>query len=305
VVARGCEGVRVLILGSKGQLGLSILEKLEGHAPIGTFMAAVSRDELDITDVEQLERQFGIFQPDIIINCAAWTDVEGAESECTLARDINYVGVVNIVREAEKRNARIVQLSTDYVFDGSHKSPIGESEMQNPINCYGETKAEAEKFLLKEYRENSIIIRTAWLYGPYGKNFARTIIRKALTIEDGTIGIVTDQVGQPTSTLDLASRILQIVNSNVRSGVFHGTNSGSTSWFGFAKLLLDSADMNSERLVPVLSSNFTSRVKRPKYSVLGQEGWKSINYTAMRPWEDAVRDLALRIRRELDEANGI
>lgn len=297
--------MRVLILGSKGQLGSSILEKLEGRPSIGALMTAFSRDELDVTDVKQLKKQFEIFQPDTIINCAAWTDVEGAESKCTLARDINYTGVVNIVREAEKHNVRIVQLSTDYVFDGSHKSPIGESEIQNPINCYGETKAEAEKFLLKEYRENSIIVRTAWLYGPYGKNFARTMIRKALMIEDGTIRVVTDQVGQPTSTLDLASRILEIVNSNVRSGVFHGTNSGSTSWFGFAKLLLDSADISSERLVPVLSSDFASRVKRPQYSVLGQDSWKSINYEAMRPWEDAVRELALRIRREMEEANGI
>ena len=294
-----------MILGSKGQLGSSILEKLEGHASMGTFLTAFSRDELDVTDVEQLEKQFGIFQPDTIINCAAWTDVEGAESNYTLARDINYVGVVNIVRVAEKYNARIVQLSTDYVFDGSYESPIGESEVQNPINCYGETKAEAEKFLLKEYRENSIIIRTAWLYGPYGKNFARTMIRKSLMLKDGTIEVVTDQIGQPTSTLDLASRILEITNSNIRSGVFHGTNSGSTSWFGFAKLLLDSADIGSERLVPVLSSDFASRVKRPKYSVLGQDGWKSINYEAMRPWEDAVRDLALRIRREMEEAVGI
>ena len=297
--------MRVLILGSKGQLGSSILEKLEDGPSMGTFMTAFSRDELDVTDIKDLEKQFEIFQPDTIINCAAWTDVEGAESKYTFARDVNYVGVVNIVHVAEKHNARIIQLSTDYVFDGSQKSPIGESEKQNPINCYGETKAEAEKFLLKEYHENSIIIRTAWLYGPYGKNFARTMIRKALTIEDGTIGVVTDQVGQPTSTLDLASRILEIVNANVRSGVFHGTNSGSTSWFGFAKLLLDSADIGSECLVPVLSSDFASRAKRPKYSVLGQEGWKSINYEAMRPWEDAVRDLALRIRREMEEANGI
>lgn len=297
--------MRVLILGSKGQLGSSILEKLEGRPSMENLMTAFSRDELDVTDVKQLEKQFEIFQPDTVINCAAWTDVEGAESKYTFARDINYTGVVNIVRVAEKHNARIIQLSTDYVFDGSQESPIGELEMQNPINCYGETKAEAEKFLLKEYHENSIVIRTAWLYGPYGKNFARTMIRKALTLKDETIAVVTDQIGQPTSTLDLASRILEIIDSNVRYGIFHGTNSGSTSWFGFAKLLLDSAEFSSERLVPVQSSDFASRVKRPKYSVLGQDGWKSINYEAMRPWEDAVRDLALRIRREMEEANGI
>lgn len=297
--------MRVLILGSKGQLGSSILEKLEGSASMGTFINAFSRDDLDVTDVEQLEKQFEIFQPDTIINCAAWTDVEGAESKYTLARGLNYTGVVNIVREAEKYSARVIQLSTDYVFDGSHKSPIKESEKQNPINRYGETKAEAERFLLKEYQENSIIMRTAWLYGPYGKNFARTIIRKALTLKHEAIAVVTDQIGQPTSTLDLASRILEIVNSEVRSGIFHGTNSGSTSWFGFAKLLLDTAEIGSERLVPVLTSDFSSRVNRPKYSVLSQDAWKAINYEAMRPWEDAVGELAFRIRKEVEHANGI
>jgi dTDP-4-dehydrorhamnose reductase len=297
--------VRVLILGSKGQLGSSILEKFDDQATGGSFMSAFSREELDVTDVEQMEKEFEIFRPDTVVNCAAWTDVEGAESQYTLARDINYLGVVNVMRVAEKYNTRIIQISTDYVFDGSHETPIGESEIQNPINRYGESKADAERFLLQEYRENSIIIRTAWLYGPYGKNFARTMIRKALTIKEETIGVVNDQQGQPTSTLDLATRILEIADSNVQSGIFHGTNSGSTSWFGFAKLLLDSAEIGSERLVPVPSSDFPSSVNRPKYSVLGQEGWSSINYKAMRPWEDAIKDIALRIRREVEEANGI
>jgi dTDP-4-dehydrorhamnose reductase len=268
-------------------------------------MSAFSREELDVTDIEKMEKEFEIFRPDTVVNCAAWTDVEGAESNYTLARDINYLGVVNVMRVAEKYNTRIIQISTDYVFDGSHETPIGESEIQNPINRYGKSKADAERFLLQEYEEKSIIIRTAWLYGPYGKNFARTMIRKALTIKEETIGVVNDQQGQPTSTLDLATRILELADSNVQSGVFHGTNSGSTSWFGFAKLLLDSAEIDSERLAPVATSDFPSSVNRPKYSVLGQEGWRSINYKAMRPWEDAVKDIALRIRREVEEANGI
>ena len=297
--------MRVLILGSKGQLGSSILEKFDDHASDGIFMSAFSREELDVTDIEKMEKEFEIFRPDTVVNCAAWTDVEGAESNYTLARDINYLGVVNVMRVAEKYNTRIIQISTDYVFDGSHETPIGESEIQNPINRYGKSKADAERFLLQEYEEKSIIIRTAWLYGPYGKNFARTMIRKALTIKEETIGVVNDQQGQPTSTLDLATRILELADSNVQSGVFHGTNSGSTSWFGFAKLLLDSAEIDSERLAPVATSDFPSSVNRPKYSVLGQEGWRSINYKAMRPWEDAVKDIALRIRREVEGANGI
>lgn len=297
--------MRVLILGSKGQLGSSILEKFDDNAAGANYMTAFSREALDVTDVEQLQKNFEIFRPDTVVNCAAWTDVEGAESKYTLARDINYRGVVNVMRVAEKYDARIIQISTDYVFDGSHQSPIRESEIQNPINRYGESKADAERFLLQEYEEKSIIIRTAWLYGPYGKNFARTMIRKALTIKEDTIGVVNDQQGQPTSTLDLATRILELADSNVQSGVFHGTNSGSTSWFGFAKLLLDSAEIDSGRLVPVATSDFPASVNRPKYSVLGQEGWRSISYKAMRPWEDAVKDIALRIRREVEEANGI
>jgi dTDP-4-dehydrorhamnose reductase len=297
--------VRVLILGSKGQLGSSILEKFDDHAFDGHFMSAFSHDELDVTDIEQMKKKFEILRPDTVVNCAAWTDVEGAESNYTLARDINYLGVVNVMRVAEKYNTKIIQISTDYVFDGSHETPIGESEIQNPINRYGKSKADAERFLLQEYEEKSIIIRTAWLYGPYGKNFARTMIRKALTVKEETIGVVNDQQGQPTSTLDLATRILNLAVSNVQSGVFHGTNSGSTTWFGFAKMLLDSAEIESECLVPVATSDFPSSVKRPKYSVLGQEGWRSIGYDAMRPWEDAVKDIALRIRREVEEANGI
>ena len=297
--------MRVLILGSKGQLGSSILEKFTDHAAGGSFMSAYSREELDVTDVEQLEKIFEIFRPDTVVNCAAWTDVEGAESQYTLARDINYLGVVNVMRVAEKYNTRIIQISTDYVFDGSHETPIGESEIQNPINRYGKSKADAERFLLREYGENSIIIRTAWLYGPYGKNFARTMIRKALTIKEETIRVVNDQQGQPTSTLDLATRILELADSNVQSGVFHGTNSGSTSWFGFAKSLLDSAEIGSERLVPVLSSDFPSSVNRPKYSVLGQEGWSSINYKAMRPWEEPLQEIVIRICTDLEATHGI
>lgn len=297
--------MRVLILGSTGQLGSSILEKYQGLASSEIFMTALSREELDVTDVERVEKHFEILRPDTVINCAAWTDVEGAESKFTLAREINYLGVVNLVRVAERYETRIIQISTDYVFDGSQKSPISESEIQNPINRYGETKAEAEKYLLNEYRENSIIIRTAWLFGPYGKNFARTIIKKALTYQEQTIEVVTDQHGQPTSTLDLALRILELANSSVRSGVFHGTNSGSTNWYRFAKLLLESAEIGSEKLVPILSSDFISRAKRPKYSILSQEGWRSINFMAMRPWEDSVQDLALRIRRGVEEENGV
>ena len=297
--------MRILILGSNGQLGSSILEKLENNSLGGIQIDALSREGLDITNENEVEKKFEIHRPDTVINCAAWTDVAGAEKNYGIANDVNFNGVVNITRAAGKFNSRIIQISTDYVFDGSQHSPINESEVQNPINRYGETKSAAEKFLSREYKENSIIVRTAWLYGPYGKNFARTMIRKALTPSDAKIRVVNDQLGQPTSTLDLASRILEIATSPLRCGIYHGTNSGSTSWYEFAKLLLESAEIESERLIPILSSDFPSNVERPKYSVLGHESWRSQSFPAMRPWENAVQDLALRIRREIEEKDGI
>jgi dTDP-4-dehydrorhamnose reductase len=297
--------MKVLIFGSKGQLGSSILEKFAVNSSKNLSITAFSREDLDISDATQVEKIFETHRPDTVINCAAWTDVASAESNYSLARDVNYGGVVNIARESEKFDSRIIQISTDYVFRGSHKLPINELELQNPINRYGETKAEAEKFLLREYPESSVIVRTAWLYGPYGKNFARTIIRKALLSSQECIQVVEDQLGQPTSTLDLASRILEVVNSNVRCGVYHGTNSGSTSWFGFAQLLLDSAEIGSERIAPIKSLDYTSSVKRPKYSVLSHESWKSIGFSAMRSWDDSVKESALRIRKEVEKENGI
>lgn len=304
-MAAGFKNVRILILGAKGQLGMSLTEKLNSNFEKELNYLALSKEQLDIENARDVETWINSYRPNFVINCAAWTNVVKAETEYESAKRINFGGVVNIAHAAAKFESKLIQISTDYVFDGTHIAPIAESELQNPINCYGKTKSDAEIFLTQEYPEISVIIRTAWLYGPYGSNFAKTIIGKALSGEKEKIQVVSDHLGQPTSTLDLASKILEMIISNIDVGIYHGTNSGSISWYGFAKLLLESAGLGTERLIPIKSADFRHQVERPIYSVMGHEMWGIHKMKPMRRWDEAVRDLALRIRREVEQVRGI
>lgn len=297
--------MRILILGAKGQLGISLIETLKSNSERELNYLALGKEQLDIENAVDVQTQINSYQPNFIINCAAWTNVVKAETEYESAKRINFGGVVNIAHSAAKCKSKLIQISTDYVFDGTHIAPIPESELQNPINHYGRTKSDAEKFLTQEYPEISVIIRTAWLYGPYGSNFAKTIMSKALSTEKRKIQVISDHLGQPTSTLDLSLKILEIITSNADVGIYHGTNSGSVSWYGFAKLLLESAGVGTERLIPVKSADVRHQVERPRYSVLGHEIWRINKMKPMRRWDEAVKDLALRIRREVEQVRGI
>lgn len=304
-MAAGFKNVRILILGAKGQLGMSLTEKLNSNFEKELNYLALGKEQLNIENARNVETWINSYKPHFVINCAAWTNVVKAETEYESAKRINFGGVVNIAHAAAKFESKLIQISTDYVFDGTHIAPIPESELQNPINCYGKTKSDAEIFLTQEYPEISVIIRTAWLYGPYGSNFAKTIISKALSSKKEKIQVVSDQLGQPTSALDLASKILEMIISTVDVGIYHGTNSGSISWYGFAKLLLESAGLETERLSPIKSADVRHQVERPIYSVLGHEMWGIHKMKPMRRWDEAVRDLALRIRREVEQERGI
>ena len=165
---------------------------------------------------------------------------------------------------------------------------------------YGQTKAAAEKLLTKDFRDSAVIIRTAWLYGPKGRNFARTIIGKAIEDKDEDIQVVNDQWGQPTSTLDLANKIVEIGNKGIKSGIFHGTNAGKTNWYEFARFLLESAGLNSSRIKPVSSSKFSTQVNRPIYSVLGHKGWEGSGILPMRDWKLPANELAKILRNEVE-----
>ncbi len=294
--------VKWLILGAGGQLGnalVRLLENTESKQDIKAF----DHRQADITNAMQIEQIVKTFQPDQIVNAAAWTDVAGAESNIDLVNNVNTQGAINVAIAAKITGASLLHISTDYVFNGDFKLPISEDEKQNPLNKYGESKANAEILLTEGFRGSVVILRTAWLYGPKGKNFARTVIAKAINNKDEEIRVVNDQWGQPTSTLDLAEKIIELGKKRIKTGIFHGTNSGKTNWYEFAKYLLESAELDSTAIKPINSSQFPPQVERPRYSVLSHEGWKDIGIMPMRDWRLPARELAKVIRDEVE--NGV
>ena len=291
-----------LILGAGGQLGNALVRLLE-NTESKQDIKALDHRQADITNAMQIEQIVKAFQPDQIVNTAAWTDVAGAESNVDLVSNVNTQGAINVAIAAKITGASLLHISTDYVFNGDFKLPISEDEKQNPLNKYGESKANAEILLTEGFRGSVAILRTAWLYGPNGKNFARTVIAKAINNRDEEIRVVNDQWGQPTSTLDLAEKIIELGNKRVKTGIFHGTNSGKTNWYEFAKYLLESAELDSTAIKPINSSQFPTQVERPRYSVLSHEGWKDIGIMPMRDWRLPARELAKVIRDEVE--NGV
>ena len=181
-----------------------------------------------------------------------------------------------------------MHFSTDYVFSGVGISPWQVNDSTDPLSVYGKSKLAGEKEILKEYAENSLIIRTAWLYSPYGKNFYKTVLTKALN-GDESMRVVSDQEGQPTSALDLAELTVKAIARDVAPGIFHGTNTGSCSWFEFARYIFEIAGEDVARVTAVLSSEFTTKVERPRYSVLDNQKWSEFGVLPIGPWKDSVQ----------------
>ncbi|MDQ2637702.1 MAG: dTDP-4-dehydrorhamnose reductase, partial [Actinomycetota bacterium] len=203
---------------------------------------------------------------------------------------VNATGPANLAAAAGNVGAKLVQLSTDYVFDGSATTPYGEATPYAPISAYGRTKAAGERFALDRNPEATYIVRTAWLYGAHGPNFAKTMLKLADTKD--TWSVVDDQVGQPTWTADLAQQIVSLLDADAPAGVYHGTNSGRASWFDFARAVLEEAGLDPNRITPTDSSAFVRPAPRPSYSVLGQGAWSSAGLTPMRDWREALADAA-------------
>jgi dTDP-4-dehydrorhamnose reductase len=223
----------------------------------------------------------------VIINAAGWTDVDGAELDPCGAYAVNSVGSLNLAVAAKAVGAVFAQISTDYVFSGVSESPWNEDDLCMPVSVYGTTKAAGEVAVLSEYAERSYIFRTAWLYSQWGKNFAKTMTHLALS-GDGEVRVVKDQVGQPTSAMDLAAQIVDSVLVGLPCGIYHATNSGQGSWFDFASKVFEFSGASVSRLVPVSSIEFVRPAKRPAYSVLGHKGWREIE--PMRDWRIALND---------------
>jgi dTDP-4-dehydrorhamnose reductase len=220
-----------LITGGSGQLGIAVSQELDKH---GIAFDSWSSKDLDITQSSMVSGSIEKLLPTVIVNCAAWTDVDGAESHEIDASRVNSDGTENLALAAKLSNSRLIHISTDYVFSGENQSPWQIEDEINPQSAYGRTKALGENRVGSIHPENSFIVRTAWLYSPFGKNFAKTMTKLALNGE-GQVRVVNDQVGQPTSAMDLAKQLVQLGLSTTPAGIYHGTNSGQATWFEFAQ----------------------------------------------------------------------
>jgi dTDP-4-dehydrorhamnose reductase len=276
-----------LITGANGQLGNCFQKTLHTY---GIDFVALSHADLDIANIDHAKDIIISIKPDVVINAAAYTNVEAAEVEAAVAFKINQLGAANVAIASKSVGARLVHFSTDYVFAGDAISPCNVNDLTEPLSIYGKSKLAGELEIQNEYSENSLIIRTAWLYSTFGRNFYKTILSKALN-SDESLQVVSDQFGQPTSALDLAELTVKAVAKNVAPGLFHGTNAGSCSWFEYAKYIFEISGEDTSRVIPVLSSEFRSKVHRPKYSVLDNQKWSEFGILPLGSWKDSVRNM--------------
>jgi len=275
-----------LITGGAGQLSLAFQRELGKHE---IDFVSLGSTELDIANPSSVEESVNSIKPDVIINTAAWTDVDGAESNESVAYAVNALGPQNLAIAAGKAVARLVQVSTDYVFSGEGTTPWSEDASRNPQSVYGWTKSEGEKFVMNSYSAGSYVVRTAWLYSADRTNFAKTMTKLALN-GAGEVRVVNDQMGQPTFTRDLAKQIIDLVLSDSPMGIYHGTNSGQGTWFEFAQEIFNLAGQDVSRVVPVFSGEYSRSAKRPSYSVLSHDAWTKTTVEPMRDWRIALAE---------------
>jgi dTDP-4-dehydrorhamnose reductase len=270
---------RYLIAGGTGMLGTDLASALDGRD-----VTVAGSDQLDIRDLESvLEMAEG---HDVVINAAAYTRVDDAETHEDAAYAINALGARNLARAAASNGAMLVQVSTDYVFNGTASTPYQEDSPRDPVSAYGRTKAEGERLAVLANPGATHIVRTAWLYGAHGGNFAKTMLR--LAAERQTIPVVVDQVGQPTWTMDVAAMIVTLLDSGAPAGIFHATNSGQANWNEFARAIFSAAGLDPDRILRSSSADFARPAPRPAYSVLGHAGWTRFGLPEPAPWTDAL-----------------
>ena len=281
---------KLLILGGSGMLGSSliaecIVTKLPFEAPSST--------SLNIINKKDVQSYISSHKPIAVVNCAAWTDVENSEIEFPRALKLNADAVFNIAIAAKSVGVPVVHISTDYVFDGTKKEPYSEHDLTNPINSYGASKLQGERILMDVYPENSYVIRTSWLYAATGKNFVKSILKKALAHQ--RIQVVYDQVGSPTNSEDLARGILAILQKRPSTGVYHYSNTGVVSWFEFAKRIYRLAGTDFNLIEPIQSTAYPTKVKRPPHSVLLTEKWKRAEISKLVDWDESLSKIFPRM----------
>jgi dTDP-4-dehydrorhamnose reductase len=277
---------QLLILGGSGMLGTEVIRSAKLH---GLNFLAPTSAELDVRKKTAVEGFVKQHNPRWIINCSAWTNVEGAEEFQEEALALNATAVKDIVEVASSNNSHLIHISTDYVFDGAKGAPYAEADSPNPINQYGRSKAAGESAILGSDLSTYYIVRTSWLYGVSGKNFVKTMVRKALNKE--TAAVVEDQFGSPTSARDLAEGIIEIIKVNPDPGVYHFSNKGNCNWFEFAQEIYRLCDSDEELVNPIRTLDLAQKAKRPINSELSTTKWGGSGLSKLMPWQEALAAL--------------
>ncbi|MFJ8883977.1 dTDP-4-dehydrorhamnose reductase [Streptomyces sp. NPDC102402] len=278
-----------LVTGAGGMLGQDLLARL---ARAGETTVGMDREALDITDAGAVREALEKYRPAVVVNCAAWTAVDDAEAREDEALRVNGDGPRLLAGMCAERGAVLIQVSTDYVFDGAGDAPYGEHAPTAPRSAYGRTKLAGERAVLSLLPDTGYVVRTAWLYGAGGGNFARTMI-KLEGIKD-TLDVVDDQSGQPTWTVDLADRLVRLgqgaLAGTAPAGVYHGTSGGETTWFGYARAVFEQLGADPERVRPTTGAALARPAPRPAYSVLGHDRWTEAGIEPIRHWRKALAE---------------
>lgn len=273
--------MKIVILGSNGQLGRELLEEMSRKPRVKVI--GFSKKELDVSNYSEVSRMMELINPDVVINTAAFTNVDDCEIYDEKAYEVNAMGPRNLALCSKKLGYSLIQISTDFIFDGNKRIPYVETDTPAPLSVYGKTKLAGEKEI-EENCESYFIIRTSWLYGKYGNNFVKTIVK--LSNERENLSIVNDQFGTPTYTQDLISFIEKCIHSKAY-GIYHFSNEGNCSWNEFSRAIVELIDRKID-IRAIKSIELNRRALRPSYSVLDKTKVKSVFLISIRSWKDAL-----------------
>jgi dTDP-4-dehydrorhamnose reductase len=253
----------------------------------GEVVTGLTRRDLDITDADAVRAALRHWRPSVVVNCAAWTAVDAAETSEDAALRLNGQAVADLAAACAASGVSLIQPSTDYVFDGRARRPYAEDGVPSPATAYGRTKLAGEHAVLERLPGTGYVVRTAWLYGAHGPNFVQAMIR--MERDRPAVDVVDDQRGQPTWTVDVADRIVALVTSGAPAGVYHATSSGETTWFGLAREVFRLLGADPDRVRPVGSAAYARPAPRPAYSVLGHDAWSRAGLRPIADWRPALR----------------
>ncbi|MGW0080622.1 dTDP-4-dehydrorhamnose reductase [Streptomyces sp. NPDC003393] len=275
-----------LVTGAGGLLGQDMLAELATDAD--ATVTGLSRDQLDVTDPAAVRA--AVRGRDVVVNCAAWTDVDGAEACEAAATAVNGTGVHHLARACADGGAVLLHVSTDYVFPGDSREPYAEDAPTRPVNAYGRSKLAGERAVTELLADTGYIVRTAWLYGAHGRNFVATVLD--LAARRGTLDVVADQHGQPTWSRALARQLAALGRSalagRASAGVYHATAAGHTTWYGLARETFRLCGLDPERVRPVGSDKYPRPAVRPAFGVLGHDRWARCGLTSLPRWDDQL-----------------